>query len=106
LSHVSISADTRGDARVARALRDSGSGLIRWIIACRGFAARGVARGGLLTPDVYDPALNPLGPLPVEPFWHSRCGERTAHLDGCVEVEAAHYGAPPGWKGTAADLDG
>ena len=24
-------------------------------------------------------------------------GERTVHLDGCVEVEAAYYGAPPGW---------
>jgi hypothetical protein len=21
------------------------------------------------------------------------------HLDGCVEVEAAYYGAPPGWIG-------
>lgn len=25
--------------------------------------------------------------------------ERTVHLDGCVEVEAAYYGAPPGWIG-------
>ena len=24
---------------------------------------------------------------------------RTVHLDGCVEVEAAYYGAPPGWIG-------
>jgi len=23
------------------------------------------------------------------------------HLDGCVEVEAAYYGAPPGWIGRA-----
>ena len=27
----------------------------------------------------------------------NRCGERTVHLDGCVEVEAAYYSAPPGW---------
>jgi hypothetical protein len=26
-------------------------------------------------------------------------GERTVHLDGCVEVDAAYYGAPPGWIG-------
>src|SRR5208283_355932 len=26
-------------------------------------------------------------------------GERIVHLDGCVEVEAAYYGAPPGWIG-------
>jgi hypothetical protein len=37
-----------------------------------------------------------LGPLPLEPFRYYRYGERTVHLDGCVEVEAAYYGAPPG----------
>ena len=38
-------------------------------------------------------------PLPVEPFRYYQFGERTVHLDGCVEVEAAYYGAPPGWIG-------
>ncbi|MGD0619778.1 MAG: IS21 family transposase [Bryobacteraceae bacterium] len=38
-------------------------------------------------------------PLPVEPFRYYRHGERSVHLDGCVEVEAAYYGAPPGWIG-------
>jgi transposase len=37
--------------------------------------------------------------LPIEPFRYYRYGERTVHLDGCVEVEAAYYGAPPGWMG-------
>src|SRR5579859_6286469 len=37
--------------------------------------------------------------LPVEPFRYYQYGERTVHLDGCVEVEAAYYGAPPGWIG-------
>ncbi len=40
-----------------------------------------------------------LSPLPLEPFRYYRYGERTVHLDGCVEVEAAYYGAPPGWIG-------
>ena len=40
-----------------------------------------------------------LGELPVEPFRYYRYGERTVHLDGCVEVDAAYYGAPPGWIG-------
>jgi transposase len=40
-----------------------------------------------------------LQPLPVEPFRYYRYSERTVHLDGCVEVEAAYYGAPPGWIG-------
>ncbi len=38
-------------------------------------------------------------PLPVEPFRYYQFGERAVHLDGCVEVEAAYYGAPPGWIG-------
>ncbi len=36
-------------------------------------------------------------PLPLEPFRYYQYGERTVHLDGCVEVEAAYYSAPPGW---------
>ena len=38
-------------------------------------------------------------PLPLEPFRYYQFGERTVHLDGCVEVEAAYYSAPPGWIG-------
>jgi transposase len=37
--------------------------------------------------------------LPVEPFRYYQYGQRTVHPDGCVEVEAAYYGAPPGWIG-------
>jgi hypothetical protein len=36
-------------------------------------------------------------PLPLEPFRYYQYGERSVHLDGCVEVEAAYYSAPPGW---------
>jgi transposase len=38
-------------------------------------------------------------PLPVEPFRYYRFGQRTVHLDGCVEVEGAYYMAPPGHIG-------
>jgi len=38
-------------------------------------------------------------PLPIEPFRYYQYGERTVHLDGCVEVEAAFYSTPPGWIG-------
>ena len=34
--------------------------------------------------------------LPIEPFRFYQYGERTVHLDGCVEVEAAYYSVPPG----------
>jgi hypothetical protein len=37
--------------------------------------------------------------LPLEPFRYYQYGERTVHPDGCVEVEAAYYSAPPGWIG-------
>jgi transposase len=44
-----------------------------------------------------------LGPLPLEPFRYYHFGVRTVHLDGCVEVEAAYYSAPPGWIGRRVD---
>lgn len=37
--------------------------------------------------------------LPIEPFRYYRYGERSVNLDGCVEVDAAYYSAPPGWIG-------
>ncbi len=40
-----------------------------------------------------------LRPLPLEPFRYYQHGVRTVHLDGCIEVEAAYYSAPPGWIG-------
>jgi transposase len=43
-------------------------------------------------------------PLPIEPFRYYQYGERTVHLDGCVEVDAAYYGAPPGWIGRSVQV--
>jgi transposase len=40
-----------------------------------------------------------LQPLPLEPFRYYQYGERTVHLDGCVEVDAAYYSTPIGWIG-------
>jgi transposase len=37
--------------------------------------------------------------LPLEPFRFYQFGERRVNLDGCVEVDAAYYSAPPGWIG-------
>jgi DNA replication protein DnaC len=45
-----------------------------------------------------------LQPLPLEPFRYYQYGERTVHIDGCVEVEAAYYGAPPGWIGRKVNV--
>lgn len=38
-------------------------------------------------------------PLPLEPFRFYEFGQRVVNLDGCVEVAAAYYSAPPGWIG-------
>jgi transposase len=35
-------------------------------------------------------------PLPIEPFRYYQYGDRTVHLDSCVEVEAAYYSAKAG----------
>ena len=43
-------------------------------------------------------------PLPIEPFRYYQYGQRTVHLDGCVEIEAAYYGAPPGWIGRQVNV--
>jgi hypothetical protein len=43
-------------------------------------------------------------PLPLEPFRYHQFGSRTVHLDGCVEVEAAYYRAPPGWIGRQVNV--
>ena len=40
-----------------------------------------------------------LSTLPLEPFRYYKFGERTVHLDNCVEVDGAYYGAPPGTIG-------
>lgn len=43
-------------------------------------------------------------PLPLEPFRYYQYGQRVVHLDGCVEVEAAYYSAPPRWIGRAVQV--
>jgi hypothetical protein len=45
-----------------------------------------------------------VAPLPLEPFRYYQYGERVVHLDGCVEVEAAYYGLPPGWIGRSVKV--
>jgi transposase len=42
--------------------------------------------------------------LPLEPFRYYQYGQRVVHLDGCVEVEAAYYSAPPRWIGRAVQV--
>ena len=43
-------------------------------------------------------------PLPLEPFRYYQYGSRVVHLEGCVEVEAAYYSAPPRWIGRSVQV--
>lgn len=45
-----------------------------------------------------------LQPLPIEPFRYYQYGRRVVHLDGCVEVEGAYYGVPPGRIGRLVEV--
>ena len=42
--------------------------------------------------------------LPLEPFRMYQFGDRRVNLDGCVEVDAAYYSAPPGWIGRSVKV--
>jgi hypothetical protein len=42
-------------------------------------------------------------PLPLEPFRYYQYGERTVHMDGCVDLEAA-YSVPAGWIGKLVNV--
>lgn len=39
-----------------------------------------------------------------KPFGYYQYGQRVVHLDGCLEVEAAYYGLPPGWIGPSVKV--
>ena len=43
-------------------------------------------------------------PLPLTPFRYYKFGKRTVQLNGCVEVEGAYYGPPPGLIGRKLDV--
>jgi transposase len=42
--------------------------------------------------------------LPLTPFRYYQFGKRTVHLNGCVEVDGAYYGPPPGLIGHDLDV--
>jgi transposase len=43
-------------------------------------------------------------PLPLTPFRYYQFGKRTVQLTGCVEVDGAYYGPPPGRIGELLDV--
>lgn len=45
-----------------------------------------------------------LTPLPPTPFGYYQFGKRTVHINGCVEVDGAYYGPPPGHIGRLLEV--
>src|SRR3984885_15002682 len=87
----------RSKANAFESLEDAQAYLDRWEARWADTLIHGTTKRQVATMFAEEhPALLP---LPLEPFRYYQYGERAVHLDGCVEVEAAYYGAPPGWIG-------
>ena len=71
--------------------------LDRWETSCADTRIHGTTKRQVAAMFAEEKAS--LLPLPLEPFRYYQHGQRVVHLDGCVEVEAAYYGLPPGWIG-------
>jgi hypothetical protein len=71
--------------------------LDRWEVSCADTRIHGTTQRQVAAMFAEEKSF--LLPLPLEPFRYYQHGQRVVHLDGCVEVEAAYYGLPPGWIG-------
>jgi transposase len=76
--------------------------LDRWETNCADTRIHGTTKRQVAA--MFDEEKPALLPLPLEPFRYYQFGQRTVHLDGCVEVDAAYYSAPPGWIGRSLNV--
>src|SRR2546428_1207764 len=78
-------------------LEEAQAYLDRWETSCADTRIHGTTKRQVAV--MFAEEKSALLPLPLEPFRYYQHGQRVVHLDGCVEVEAAYYGLPPGWIG-------
>jgi transposase len=78
-------------------LEEAQAYLDRWETSCADTRIHGTTKRQVAA--MFAEEKPALLPLPLEPFRYYQHGQRVVHLDGCVEVEAAYYGLPPGWIG-------
>ena len=71
--------------------------LDRWEASCADTRIHGTTKRQVVA--MFAEEKPALLPLPLEPFRYYQHGKRGVNLDGCVEVDAAYYGLPPGWIG-------
>jgi transposase len=85
-------------------LEEAQAYLDHWETSCADIRIHGTTKRQVAAMFVEEkPALLP---LPLEPFRYYQHGQRMVHLDGCIEVEAAYYGVPPGWIGRLVQCSG
>ena len=78
-------------------LKEAQTYLDHWETSCADTRIHGTTKRQVAA--MFAEEKSSLLPLPLEPFRYYQHGQRVVHLDGCVEVEAAYYGLPPGWIG-------
>jgi transposase len=78
-------------------LEEAQAYLDRWETSCADTRIHGTTKRQVVA--MFAEEKPALLALPLEPFRYYQHGQRVVHLDGCVEVEAAYYGLPPGWIG-------
>jgi transposase len=83
-------------------LEEAQAYLDRWEANCADTRIHGTTKRQVAA--MFAEEKSALLPLPLEPFRYYQFGERTVHLDGCVEVDAAYYSAPPGWIGRSVKV--
>jgi hypothetical protein len=83
-------------------LEEAQAYLDRWETHCADTRIHGTSKRQVATMFAEEKPV--LLPLPLEPFRYYQHGQRVVHLDGCVEVEAAYYGLPPGWIGRGVQV--
>jgi hypothetical protein len=95
-------AENSPQRKTLRSLEEAQAYLDRWEANCADTRIHGTTKRQVAALFTEDKPI--LLPLPLEPFRYYQFGERTVHLDGCVEVDAAYYSAPPGWIGRSVKV--
>ncbi|MFZ0860067.1 MAG: IS21 family transposase [Candidatus Sulfotelmatobacter sp.] len=83
-------------------LEEAQAYLDRWEASCADTRIHGTTKRQVAA--MFAEEKPTLLPLPLEPFRYYQHGKRGVNLDGCVEVDAAYYGLPPGWIGREVNV--
>src|SRR6266576_3480096 len=86
----------------AWSLEEAQAYLDRWETGCADTRIHGTTKRQVAA--MFAEEKPALLPLPLEPFRYYQHGKRGVYLDGCVEVDAAYYGLPPGGIGREVNV--